>query len=273
MRISVLLENKGISEDFDYKHGLSFYIESGEYKILSDLGDNDFFLLNAEKLGVDISEVEYVVISHGHGDHGGGLDEFIKSNSVGKAYVRENAFNELFSKQGDDFRSVGLNETLYDHDQVVLVPDYYEINEDLILFSKVDSKEFFPSSNDNLYMDKNGNRVKDDFSHEQYLIIKENGKNVLVSGCAHKGILNILRSAEKIIGEKIHACVSGFHLFNPGSGVSEDEDFIKNLGKELLDTNTKFYTCHCTGDEAYNILKDVLGENIEYIKTGMVFDI
>lgn len=79
MLIKVLIENTAISKDFGCEHGLSLYIETGDRKILFDVGASELFLENAKKLGVDVSDVDYLVISHGHYDHGGGLRAFLTS--------------------------------------------------------------------------------------------------------------------------------------------------------------------------------------------------
>lgn len=273
MKVTVLMENTAISEEFEHKHGLSFYIEGNGKKILSDFGDNDFFINNAEKLGIDLSQVDFAVISHGHGDHGGALSRFLNINDTAKIYAREDVFMEYTSKNLSEHKPVGLNPELENHPQVELVPEHYEIDENFILFSKVDTKLFFPKSNDSLYKKVEDGYEKDDFSHEQYLIIREEGKNFLISGCAHKGILNIVKAAENLIGEKIDACISGFHLYNPSTMVYEDDKFILELGKELKECGTEFYTCHCTGDKAFEILKDVLKDQIHYVSTGMAFNL
>lgn len=273
MKFTVLMENTAVSEEFEHKHGLSFYVEANGKKILSDFGDNDYFINNAEKLGLNLSKVDFAIISHGHGDHGGALSRFLNINEDAPIYAREDAFKEYSSENQSEYRSVGLNPELENHPQVELVPEYFEIDENFILFSKVDTKLFFPKSNDTLYKKTEDDYIKDDFSHEQYLIIRENGKNALISGCAHKGILNIVKAAENIIGEKIDACISGFHLYNPGTMIYEDEEFIIELGKELKKHGTEFYTCHCTGDKAFEILKEVLEDKIHYISTGMTFEI
>lgn len=273
MKVTVLLENTAISSEFHHKHGLSLYLEANGQKILSDMGDDDFFIDNGKKLNIDIGNVDFAVISHGHGDHGGALSRFLNVNEKAFVYVREDGFKEYASKSSGEFRSAGLNPELERHPQIKLVPEYYEIDKNTILFSKVDSNLFFPKSNDALYKMEDGEYVKDDFSHEQYLIIKENNKNFLISGCAHKGVLNIIKSAEKVVGGKIDACISGFHLYSPGTMEYEREDFIKELAQELKASGTDLYTCHCTGEKAFNILEEVLGEQIKYIRTGMTFEV
>jgi len=80
MIIKTLVENTAVSKEYECEHGLSLYIETNKHKILFDLGKSDLFLKNAKRLNVDITEVDLVVISHGHYDHGGGLGAFLKTN-------------------------------------------------------------------------------------------------------------------------------------------------------------------------------------------------
>ncbi len=80
MKLVTLVENKTESEKLRNKHGLSFYIESNEVKIIFDTGPDDTFLKNANKLGIEVSDVDFLIISHGHVDHGGGIETFIKYN-------------------------------------------------------------------------------------------------------------------------------------------------------------------------------------------------
>ena len=83
MRITTLVENTKISDEYENKHGLSFHIETEKHNILFDLGPKNTFLTNAKKLNINLEEVDIVVISHGHNDHGGGLEEFLKINNKG----------------------------------------------------------------------------------------------------------------------------------------------------------------------------------------------
>ena len=82
MIIKTLVENTSISKDFGNEHGLSLYIETNALKILFDVGASELFLKNAEKLGVNITDVDFLVISHGHYDHGGGLKTFFKERKL-----------------------------------------------------------------------------------------------------------------------------------------------------------------------------------------------
>ena len=109
--------------------------------------------------------------------------------------------------------------------------------------------------------------IDDTFAHEQNLIIEEDGKTLLVTGCAHNGIINILEHFQKIKGRMPDYVIGGFHL-SSRSGGNEDSDMIDRIGKYLMATKAKFYTCHCTGIEAYERLKPAMGDSIDYLSAG-----
>ena len=92
MIITTLVENLSVSNEYTNKHGLSFHIKTKNHNILFDLGPDNSFLENAKKLNIDISDVDIAIISHGHSDHGGGLESFLKNNNKAKVYINKNAF-------------------------------------------------------------------------------------------------------------------------------------------------------------------------------------
>ena len=106
MRITVLLENTAASSDMEVEHGLSLFIETGTKTILFDMGQTDLFARNAGKLGCDLSRVDAAVLSHGHYDHGGGLERFLEINSHAPVYLSPYAFEPHYN--GSD-KYIGLD--------------------------------------------------------------------------------------------------------------------------------------------------------------------
>ena len=273
IKINVLVENTVISGDFKGKHGLCLYIETEKHKILFDLGQTGLFVKNAEKLGVDIASIDTVVVSHGHIDHGGGLKYFLALNNTAKIYVRKDAFDKHFIKVFGIKVNVGLDRNLKDNKQVVFADDLVVIDQELTLFSNVKSEGFVTKSNSALYANIDGKIVQDDFSHEPNLIVNENGKTLLLSGCSHAGIVNILTKAEEVVGDKIDNVVGGFHLYNPPTKRYESAESIDSLAQVLAEKDSKFYTCHCTGEKAYSKMKSVLKDRLAYLSTGAEIEI
>ncbi|MDD2233481.1 MAG: MBL fold metallo-hydrolase [Desulfitobacteriaceae bacterium] len=273
MLIKTLVENTSISKDFGNEHGLSLYIETKKHKILFDVGASELFLQNAKKLDVNIADVDFLIISHGHYDHGGGLKTFLQENSKAKVYLHQQAFNKhyvLRSSGKPEF--IGLDADLKQNSKLVFTSDAYSIDKGVWLFSNITQKEPRPKSNSGLLTERNGQTTDDTFAHEQNLVVEEDGKTLLVTGCAHNGIINILEHFHSLKGRVPNYVLGGFHL-SSRSGGNEDLETIDRIGKHLMVTKAKFYTCHCTGLEPYKRLKSALGDNIDYLSAGSVITI
>lgn len=269
MVIKTLVENNTLSEEYSCEHGLSLYIEVQGYKILFDVGATGLFLENAKKLGISIEEIDLLVISHGHYDHGGGLKKFLEVNKKAKIYLHPLAFEKHYSlRSNNKMEFIGIDQEIKDNNQIVFTSQEFIINERFQIFSKIDKKEGGQALNNSLYMDVNGEKVKDSFEHEQNLIIEEEGKSILLTGCAHNGIINIVEHFYKLKGYMPDYIIGGFHLSSRSAKSTVDNNKIEDIAKYLLNTKAKCYTCHCTGIEAYEKLKDIMKDSIDYIKTS-----
>ena len=292
MRIVNLVENTEGVSGCAVEHGLCFYIETEKHKLLMDTGASDLLLENAEKLGVDLTEVDTVVLSHGHYDHGGGILPFAKINPAAKIYVPEKAFGEYYSmnKAGEP-HYIGLAKEIQELPQVVKVsakasleakpeakPEaseeaeaaggIYRIDDELSLFSGIGSEHVIPSTNQRLKKKTEDGFVQDDFAHEQCLVISEGVKKVLLSGCAHHGILNIMDRYCELFGEEPDFVISGFHMMKKHNYSDEDINMIIDTALALRQYKTVFYTGHCTGVEPYNAMKKLMGDQLHYVHSG-----
>ncbi len=243
-------------------HGLSLYIETPGHRVLFDVGKDDTFLENAERLGVDIEAVDIVIISHGHYDHGGALPLFLERNNVAKVYIQERAFAPHFSHRPAGVGYIGLDTTLKGDDHVVLLDGDYKIDGELQLFKVTTNSECPSSANSTLY---EGNHP-DNFDHEQNLIVNVKGENpILIMGCGHNGVVNIMSRAEEFAPK---FCIGGFHLTNPSARKDEPQELIDQIIERLQKySNVEFYTCHCTGVNVYEYMHSKM-PNVHYIACG-----
>lgn len=265
MKLTALLENTTERPEILTRHGLSLYLETAQHKILFDFGPDDSFARNAEQLDIDLSAVDLAVLSHGHDDHGGGLRAFLESNHTAPVYIRETAFRPHWSERG----RIGLDPALEHHPQVVLTAPSCAIDNGLQLISGVTGRKFFASSNAKLLMSApDGSRLPDDFSHEQSLIVREGNICLLIAGCAHCGIVNVLERAEAAVGQPMTHVVSGFHLCQPAKNIHEPEETVCAIARELTARPSRYYTCHCTGLPSYRILNRETAGQVSYLSGG-----
>ena len=177
MKIVALMENTSERPDCCTEHGLSLYLETCGHKILFDTGQSSAFDENADTLGVDLAAVDLAVLSHGHYDHGGGLGTFLTRNEKAPVYLSKHAFEEHLNADGKD---IGLDRTLQANKRLVFVGDSVELAEGLELCSCNARSHPFGSESFGLSVRRNGVTEPDDFWHEQYLLITEGKKRVLI---------------------------------------------------------------------------------------------
>ena len=268
MRVVCLVENTQGSTDCQCEHGLSYYVESAKHKILLDTGASDLFAKNAQKLSVDLTGVDIACLSHGHYDHAGGIMTFIEINDHAPIWMQESATDAYYHKSGADERYIGIDPSISELSQVKFADRVQRIDEELSLFAGVTERYLWPAGNLELKVKKEDRFQQDEFGHEQYLIIRQAGKKVLISGCAHNGILNILNQYKVLYQEEPDAVFSGFHMRKKDGYTKEDICTIKEIASRLTEWNTKFYTGHCTGEEPYCSMKEIMGEQLMYVHSG-----
>lgn len=274
MRIVTLMENTAVSQDYKASHGLSFYIETKNHKILFDMGPDAGFLENAEKLNIDIAGVDIAFLSHGHYDHGGGIPAFLEANKKAKIHMQKKAFGEFYAHDPDGtIRYIGLMQNLAHNPRIEFHTGDYKIDSGIQVFAGVTGRECYSPANDRLFQNMNGHHIQDLFMHEQNLLLKEGEKMVLIAGCAHNGIVNILKKAETFAPSGIDYVIGGMHLKNAYSDTEKLKKFCKELSEKLLEKKCMYYTGHCTGVEAYEWLHKNMKERITYLSSGSILEL
>lgn len=275
MLIKCLIENTAVSDQCETEHGLSLYVETEKHHLLFDFGASAQFIQNAQLLGVDLSLIDLGILSHGHYDHGGGLKPFLSINEKAKICVSRNAFEKHYSERDNKkMVEIGIDESLIENERIYYSGNSFRIDTELLVFSDVEGSEFIPKGNALMAVEScEGILVPDEFLHEQNLIVNSNGKIILIAGCAHRGILNIVNRAAAHMGKMPDIVIGGFHLDSRILSYCETHDRIKELGEALLKTGAKYYTGHCTGKNGFEILTGVMGNRVEYLSTGQIINI
>lgn len=253
MKWTVLSDNRSSDPALETEHGLSILLTTERHKILLDTGASDLFIRNAELLGIDLSDVDYVFISHGHSDHVGGLRYILEHNRQAKVIVSPDAMNGHFFSKRENLHSITAEWPEIDEDRLILIDQTCEVAEGLHVIAHILQNHPTPKGNQNLYVQNaDGEYIHDDFRHELALYID----GLLFTGCAHSGLENILAACHW----PVHTVVGGFHLLDG----QEAEEELAALAQRLKINypNTLFYTSHCTGDNVFEVMKGVMGEQL-----------
>jgi 7,8-dihydropterin-6-yl-methyl-4-(beta-D-ribofuranosyl)aminobenzene 5'-phosphate synthase len=277
MIITTLVENTRLQNrpDLIAEHGLSLHIQHNDMHLLFDTGASEAFSHNAERLGVDISRVSHVILSHHHYDHGGGLKRFFECNDRAKVYLCHAPDGDC---SGGAFgfvnRYIGLDHNLFVEypERFTFVDGFKEIAPDIFLITDIENKYPKPKGNRYLYLKKNGTTVHDPFEHELIMVIRDQGQLVVITGCSHSGTLNMVYTVtQHFEGVPIKAVIGGFHLVEVPviKTTVESRKDIETIANQLQTYPVdKVYTGHCTCQKAYNLLKHVMGDQIEHLATG-----
>ncbi len=252
-----LIENTTCRDDLACEHGLSLYMEVNGLRLLFDAGQTDAFAENAARLCIDLGLVDACILSHGHYDHGGGLARFLAINNHAPVYVHRDAFGAHWHGPA---KYIGLDGSLACSDRIRFVSGETILAPGAVLHTALPCRE--PIRPYGLTRLADGRHHPEDFRHEQYLLLEENGRRILISGCSHRGILNI---AEHFAPDVL---IGGFHLMKETDPLRLDE-----IAARLMALPTVYYTGHCTGDGAFAHLKAFMGERLHGLHTGSVFQI
>ena len=261
MRWTVLSDNRSDDSRLTTEHGLSILLHTDRLMILLDTGASDVFIRNAEQLGIDLGDVDYVFISHGHSDHAGGLRYFLQHNQKAQVIVSPDAMSgKFFSKRGN-LHSITTEWPEIDEDRLVLTDQTCEILESLHVIAHIPQTHPMPKGNQNLYVQNaNGDYIHDDFRHELALYVD----GLLFTGCAHSGLENILAACPW----PVHSVIGGFHLLDGQETAGEIKALAQRLKAKYPET--QFYTSHCTGDNVFEVMKDVMGEQLQTFRCGTI---
>lgn len=248
MKLRVLVDNNTYIDDYYYgEPGLSFFIEDEDKKILFDTGYSNIFIKNAEKLDIDLNNLDYLVISHGHNDHTGGLrflDELDTSNT--KLLAHPGVFNSR------NHKGIEIGSPVKKED--IKVKEYidgtkpYQITSNLYYLGQIKRSIYFETRT----IGQLANGIDDAVLDDTALVYKSDKGLFIITACSHSGICNIIESAKNLLNEdRIVGIIGGFHLLQDNDQLDKTiEYFNKNNIKTL-------YPCHCVCLKAKAKMMDV----------------
>ena len=273
MKIVAVIENKG-KKPFHTEHGLCVYIEYGNKKYLLDSGSSGLFLENAKELGIDLAQIDKAILSHAHYDHSGGYEELFHNNARVEVYVRDKGIEPCYIKVGFVKKYIGIPKDILAQygNRFKYISGKYELDPGVWLIPHTTPDLDKRGKKAHLARKIDGKIKWDDFAHEQSLIFECADGLVVLNSCSHGGVDHIIQEAQEAFpGQKVIAMIGGFHLMGAGgvkTMLGKPED-IRALAHRLEALDTKeIYTGHCTGEPAYKILKEELGERLQYFSTG-----
>jgi len=272
MKISVLTDDKAKKRGFLAEHGLSIYIEYDKYHILFDAGQTDVYSRNAKVMGLELNKVDFIVISHGHYDHSGGLIKFPYSDSddYPKVFIRDTAFLKKYAVNSDgiSYRDIGIPWSL-DHysilkDNMVFVGGVMQITPEITLLGNISSGTDFDELPKGFFIQDKNTMRPDRMEDEQMLVFDTEKGLIIFLGCSHPGIMNCLNYILKQFpGKKIDTLAAGMHLEN----ISEKQ--LETTVKHLLDFDIRLiFPLHCTGITAISEIKRQFGNRCHVLYSG-----
>jgi 7,8-dihydropterin-6-yl-methyl-4-(beta-D-ribofuranosyl)aminobenzene 5'-phosphate synthase len=258
LKITVLSENVA-GKWCRAEHGLSFLVEA-DRKILFDTGSSDLIGYNAQILGINLSEFDTIVLSHGHDDHSGGLMQFQSQQLI----CHPDTFIERFRKSNSSSLGIKWSEAeIREKFNVQTSVDPVKLSEQIYFLGEIPRITKFESQSTAF---KKADGADDFVLDDSGLAVLTNKGLVVISGCAHSGICNMVLHAQKVSGvEKIHAVIGGFHLQN------DDKITRKTIGWLKSNRVEQVIPSHCTALPAQlAILKDY---SFIQVKTGNVIEL
>ena len=270
MKLITLIDNYSAQKDLKNEHGLSFLLETDDLKIIFDVGQTDKFIDNAKQMNIDLADVDYVVLSHGHYDHTGGLPAFCKINSKAKIIIHKKAFVDRYTKTDEKYKANGISwkDKLKEYQSRLLMIDGdLHLRKNISILSKIERDHKISTYNPRLVISKNDQYELDAFEDEIILVCETNSKPIVLCGCAHNGIVNILRTVKnRMVIDGFSLVTGGLHLRNT------TEINIKHIIDELSTYNVeKWGLNHCTGEKAYKSFKDNFKGSVQYFGSGNTY--
>lgn len=275
LKIQAIVDNelRNGTEGLATEAGLSYWIEYKDRVFLFDAGEGDAIRVNLPKLNRSLKDVDGVIISHGHHDHLGGMDwvlEGMESNVP--IYAKASVTDPIWSNRASGMAYAGVKADLIEPIQARLhaIDAVEEIEPGFFLVPQASNRYPQPGSSQFLFEGEEGALRLDTFAHECFIVIRMEAGLVVISGCSHQGIANMVDRAKELFpGEPVLSVIGGFHLQGRKPDFEESQETIQAVADYLKDQVAgTVYTGHCTSMPGFEGLKEVMGDQVKYFYTG-----
>lgn len=276
VRITTLIENIPDNQGkLYYEHGLSLWIEADGKHILFDTGQSGDFTKNLKELHKKEEDLDYIVMSHGHYDHSGGFKTLMEHlEKKPPVFVGSEFFQPKYKSLSKDvykYIGNGFDETFFKTNKIPLhkVETSLEyLTETILLFHHFKRHTDFEKRNPKFYIKKEDSYIPDDFCDEVTLGITTKKGLVLIVGCSHIGVVNIVKSISDCVSIPVYALIGGTHLVDADEvRIQKTVDFFKEKKIQLVAVS------HCTGEEGILKIQKELKDNFVLNNTGNVIEI
>jgi len=264
MKISCIVDNRApFASNLYTEHGFSLFLNLGNKKVIMDAGKTPtVFKNNFDLLGLD--SVDNVVLSHGHDDHTGGIPALL--NTGAKFFLHPDALIPKYAVSDENSRYIGFPKS-FDPDksgiELEFVSQTTKIGSNLWIFNHVDKYCDFENIPPYLSIKKEGKFFKDKFHDELNLVVETDNGLVVLSGCAHLGLVNILYSAMEYFQDEIYGVIGGSHLINANpQRIERTLDEFKKINPDIIAMG------HCTGFEALCRFKNQFEDKFLPLESG-----
>ena len=264
--ITTLVEDTALDGSLLAEHGLSFWIEYGDKRILFDTGQSDILVRNAKTLGINLAEADAIVISHGHYDHTGGLSAILDIAPKATIYLHHAALEPKFSRKTSGVKSIGMSylaKKAVQRRHVVWTATPTQIFPGMSVTGQVPRINNFEDVGGAFFLDENY-KQSDELLDDQTLFIESTRGLVVVLGCAHSGVVNVLDYISNLTGQnKIYAVMGGMHLLNAS------KERIEQTITVFREYNIqKIGVAHCSGAGAVRRFSDAFKDRCFLCSAG-----
>ena len=266
MLLTVLVENNTCIDDYAFgEPALAFYIEDEDKKILFDTGYSPVIINNAKHYNIDLSDLDYIILSHGHNDHTRGLAFLLNEYDLSGTTLI--CHPDVFNEKRADNLDIGIPlelELIKKNMDVVLTKEPLKITSNLAFLGEIPRNDYLENFKALGQENRNGQWCVDYLMDDSALIY--NGEQLaIITGCSHSGICNICEYAKKLTNKKIDSIIGGFHLFDVDNQLLKTIDYFKT--NEI----TNLYPCHCVSfhakakiNETIPINEVMVGSKVEF---------